>query len=240
MKLTDTSDMDIVYIVRAGEVNEELRYSLRSLRNLPHRRVVIAGYIPKWVRNVVSIPVNQNQVTKYANAEQNWQHAMNDHRVSDNFILFNDDFFVMQPLAGLPNLHRGKLNDVIRYYEQINSGQYLQNMERTRDLLLEFGIEEPLSYALHVPMMMNKKRRKVLQATQLMFNESGLDIQMRTLYGNFYHLGGEYYDDVKANGLNDMPDKSAVFLSSNDQTFMRGKIGEYIKATFTEKSYYER
>lgn len=240
MKLTDTSEMDIVYIVRAGEVNEELRYSLRSLKNLPHRRVVIAGYIPKWVKNVTAIPVQQDQVTKYANAEKNWQYAMNDLRVTDDFVLFNDDFFVMQPIEGVPTLQRGKLKDVIDYYSTINSGQYLQNMERTRDVLLEFGITDPLSYALHVPMVMNKKRRKVLQATQLMFNEKGLDIQMRTLYGNFYHLGGDYYEDVKANKLNDEPDKSAIFLSSNDQTFMRGKIGDYIKRSFTEKSEYER
>lgn len=240
MKYVDTKDMDIVYIVRAGEVNEELRYSLRSLKNIPHRRVVIAGYIPKWVHNVTAIPVEQRLMTKYANAEQNWQYAMNDTRVTDDFVLFNDDFFVMKPVPGVPTLHRGKLSDVIDYYSNINSGQYLQNMERTRDLLLEFGITEPLSYALHVPMVMNKKRRKVLQATQLMFNEKALDIQMRTLYGNFYHLGGDYYEDVKANKLDDEPNKKAEFLSSNDQTFMRGKIGQYIKDTFTEKSPYER
>ena len=47
---------DIVYVVRPGERNEELRYSLRSLSNLPHGRVWIAGYMPKWVTGVEHIP----------------------------------------------------------------------------------------------------------------------------------------------------------------------------------------
>ena len=35
--------MDLVYLVRPGEQNEELRWSLRSLVNLPHERVFEVG-----------------------------------------------------------------------------------------------------------------------------------------------------------------------------------------------------
>lgn len=43
--------MDILYLCRPGE-NLELRYSLRSLRNVPHGRVWIFGDCPDWVTNV--------------------------------------------------------------------------------------------------------------------------------------------------------------------------------------------
>ena len=44
-----TEDLDVVYCVKELITNEELRYSLRSLRNLPHRKVWIFGGCPKWV-----------------------------------------------------------------------------------------------------------------------------------------------------------------------------------------------
>ncbi len=41
---------DVVYVVRPGDKNEELRYSIRSvIANLPHRKVWIAGYKPTWL-----------------------------------------------------------------------------------------------------------------------------------------------------------------------------------------------
>jgi hypothetical protein len=48
---------DVVYVVRPGNRNEELRYSLRSIAaHLPHRRVWLAGFCPSWVRNISFIP----------------------------------------------------------------------------------------------------------------------------------------------------------------------------------------
>ncbi|MFF3129757.1 hypothetical protein ACFVRD_48125 [Streptomyces sp. NPDC057908] len=55
---------DIVYVVRPWNQNEQLRYSLRTLANLPHRRVWIAGYCPTWVGpDVGRIPVAQAGIT---------------------------------------------------------------------------------------------------------------------------------------------------------------------------------
>ena len=52
-------EMDIVYVVRPGDENEALRYSLRSLANIPHRTVWIAGYRPKWCYGIVYVPRDQ-------------------------------------------------------------------------------------------------------------------------------------------------------------------------------------
>ena len=40
---------DIVYFVKPSEDNDELKYSLRSLKNLNHGQVYLVGYRPSWV-----------------------------------------------------------------------------------------------------------------------------------------------------------------------------------------------
>lgn len=237
LKLTD---MDVVYIVREGEVNEELRYSLRSVaKNFPHHQVVIAGYCPRWVQNVRRLETNQGRLTnKYDKAELNWQAAMNAPDVTEDFMLFNDDFFIMKPVTEVPNYHRGDLDDVIAEYAD-KPGSYLENMLNTRELLHKLGLRELKSYALHAPMQMNKLRRKLLQTAVVECGYTGRDTQMRTLYGNFWRLGGERMPDVKATTRSTDPDKKVTFLSSSDDTFKFGKIGFYIREQFKEKCKYE-
>lgn len=52
-----------VYVVRPGDTNPELRYSLRTLTNLPHSRVILVGYRPTWVTDVDHVPVRQSPPT---------------------------------------------------------------------------------------------------------------------------------------------------------------------------------
>ena len=55
--------MDIVYLIKVDPENdsEELRYSLRSLKNIPHQKVILVGEKPEWVTNVEFIPVAQTK-----------------------------------------------------------------------------------------------------------------------------------------------------------------------------------
>lgn len=232
------SNADIVYIVREGEENEELRHSLRSVAlNVPHRRIVIAGYTPSWVRGVYSIPTVQDG-PKYANAEKNWRAVMDDKTVSDDYVVMNDDFYVMRPINELPVLHRGDLDAVIGYYAKY-PGPYISNMRRTRDLLTRLDITEQKSYALHVPMAMNKLKRRILQHV---IDEAGYEphqVQMRTLYGNFWQIGGEEIPDVKTSSRDGAPKANELFLSSNDSSFNDGRMGHYIREQFNEKCKYE-
>lgn len=44
------NNYDIVYFVKESAKNEELRYSLRSLKNFPHGRVWFYGYCPSFLK----------------------------------------------------------------------------------------------------------------------------------------------------------------------------------------------
>lgn len=237
-----TDNLDIVYIVRPGEENEELRYSLRSVaKNFPHRKIFIAGYKPTWISSEVEwIPVNQSG-NKYSNAEANWVAAMQDKRITPDFVLFNDDFFIMQPIDELKNYHRGDLADIIAEYHAKQPGSaYSQNMTRTSNMLKRLGVEKPKSYALHIPMIMNREKRQLLCKIAPLVNPNGKDYQMRTLYGNFYRIGGTQTKDVKISNKFNVPKKADIFLSTLDGSFRDGKVGTYIKNTFQEKCRYEK
>ena len=231
--------MDIVYLVRPGELNEELRWSLRSLTNLPHDRVWVAGHKPAWVTNVGHIPTTQT-ARKHANAYGNMRAALAHPDVSERFILFNDDFYVTAPTPHLPTLRRGRLADVIADYRSRfpHGSLYIEHMQATHDWLLEQGIPEPLSYELHAPMVMEK------QPLIDLFTKAELDgvdvtrMHYRTAYGNLAGVGGDYSEDCKVYRRDTVP-LPTPFASTHDGTFTYGAIGRAIRRAFTSPGCYE-
>lgn len=230
--------MDVVYVVRPGDNNEELRYSLRSLANLPHDRVFIVGHTPPWVRNVTSLQTIQAG-TKYANSTRNVLTACGTDEVSDPFVLMNDDFFIVRPIGEVPTLHRGPVADVVTEYRvryRRIASQYIVGMTETRDLLLELGHTKPLSYELHVPLVVHKEAMSKAIETATV---AGLEVpHKRTLYGNLAGVGGTQARDVKViyRAAVHVP---SPFVSTSDMSFHEGWIGRKLRGMFTEASRYE-
>jgi hypothetical protein len=219
-----------VYLCRPGERNEELRYSLRSLRNLPHDRVWIAGGWPRWVRTET---LKANRLgSKYRLTTNNLRAAAEHPEVSDRFIVMNDDFFVMRPIASVPPLHRGPITP-----ETMKRDRYTRSMDELVAYLRGFGFKHPLSYELHIPMVMSK--RKVLQMFDLDCPPIALDRYKRSLYGNIYGVGGTLTRDCKVKARREEFRREALFLSTNDVTFNSEPVGAFIRETFPDPSPYE-
>jgi hypothetical protein len=247
--------MDIVYVFKQSEDNdsEELRYSLRSLRNLKHDKVYIVGEKPAWLQNADHVNVEQNMVregdipTKYKNVSKNLQAAAATEEISDNFVFMNDDFFVMKPFDSMPAFHWGPMRDVIalyaaRYDEESN---YIMRMKELYTFLRSQGHEEPLSYELHVPIVFNKAH-----VARMYAKDFSRIYQIRTMYGNYFQVGGQRMDDVKVYldprhndpGYNADPGAylaARSFLSASGGSFRSGKVGEFVRAAFPDKSPYE-
>lgn len=229
--------IDIVYPLRVGDENEELRYSLRSLANVPHGTVHLTGFIPSWINgalNKIPVPGHPN---KYRSAENNLLAAIESPAVSDPFWLFNDDFFLVRQLRSIPRLHRGSLADLIDYYLQRHSGHYVQGMQHARDLLLSLGIDRPLlSYELHAPLLV----RKQPMADVLEMRGKQDCYHLRTVYGNLVRLGGKATADVKVY-RNTADDFTAwPMVSTSDMLFRYGKVGRWLRSLFPDRSQYER
>lgn len=230
--------MDVVYVVRPGDRNEELRYSLRSLAaHLPNAEVWIAGFHPAWVTGVNHIPTQQRSGTKWKNSTENVAAACSHPGVADRFLLFNDDMFVMAPMATVPTMHRGPVDQVATEYDALGSGRYLQGMRDTARLLAQLGHPHPLSYELHVPLRVEKA---VMAHALEVGMAAGIPVlHKRTLYGNLARLGGVEVRDVKV--CKGRPDWSPSwpFLSTDDTEFANGEVGAHIRDRFPEPCRYE-
>lgn len=240
--------MDIAYLFKADIENdsEELRYSLRSLKNIPHGKVFIIGEKPDWVTNVEYIPVSQSK-TKGENVMMNLFAAVRSAQISDDFIIMNDDFFIMKKIQNMPNLNFGDMKDLImRYMTRYPEGSgYIDNMKKLYEVLVERGYKQPISYELHVPMVINKQKVKELRQCV-----DGSLYQFRTFYGNYFHIGGETASDVKVfidsqhndPSYNNDPEgylSRQSLLSATGGSFKKGIAGDFIRRAFPEKSTYE-
>lgn len=240
--------MDIVFPVRPGDANEELRYSLRSIcANLPHRRVWLAGHRPPWVADSVGwIPTRQVPGAKWANARKNRLAAARHPDVADRFVLFNDDMFVISPLpGGVPVLHRGPVAEVAAGYRRrgihVGSGglgEYVRGMLDTAAWLQARGVADPVSYELHLPMPMPKVG---LADAIVGARAAGLAMpHIRTIVGNLQGLGGERARDVKITDRRTVPGDGDRFVSTTDGTFANGAVGAWLRERFPDPCRYER
>jgi hypothetical protein len=231
--------MDLVYIVKDGAENEELKYSLRSVeKNMKFRKVWIFGGKPVGIEPDEFVPLGQAGETEYERT-RNLMYLISSYypKLSDNFILMNDDFFAMKSLADLKCAHRGSIYEQIVKVEMKHHNimnPYTLELRKNVQLLDGAGFDEPLSFELHRPMVFNKDK---LSEVLTLFPDATL---FRSLYGNYYGLGEERVNDGKITSLSLAPDGEKDFLSTTETSFKSGKVGEYIRAQFPEQSKYER
>lgn len=229
--------MDCVYICRAGD-NEELRYSIRSVvKNLPHSKIWLVGYKPDWYTgNFLPVEDIGNKFTNITNALRS---VCEHDQISDDFILMNDDFFILKPMDSMPNFIGGTLKDKIAEYRLVDPrSRYANLLDNTNMYLIKCGIKNPIDYDLHVPMTMNRTNLK-----SVITNEAF----PRSVYGNFFLSGGEKISDVKAYSEISPLRKRSVnylkldlpFISTEDSSFSV-VYRKVLAGSFTEPSEYER
>jgi hypothetical protein len=235
--------MDVVYLVAPGHANEALRHSLRSLRHLPHDRVWLAGFKPRWISPVVGhIPVPQERETrKHYNTWRNLRVACLDKRVSEDVILMNDDFFVTRHTTTIPVLHRGPLARAGDATRGVGSLSLAKRRQDTIDILGQLGVRSPLCYELHIPMVINREKMvHAMDEASLRRPTFSPPTGKRTVYANLWRLGGDQAADVKVS----KPEVTGweteyPFVSTSDAAFNYGKIGLWLRRLLADPGPYE-
>lgn len=227
---------DIVYILR-NDINNtnELTCSLRSLNNFQHGRVIFAGGIPETLKPDRAFEIKQQGATKWERATFTIKKVCEDKDITDSFYLFNDDFFILQSIAKIPVIYNGTIADRIEKFKKENYGQisnYFRRLEQTAEELTRRGLSA-YNYAVHVPMLIDKE--KALEVFDVF---EGLPM-FRSLYGNYWNIGGTNRADVKISTIDELPSDDADFVSTSDESFKRGAVGRYIRTMFKTKSAYE-
>lgn len=196
-----SSAPDIVIPVREGDHNPELRWALRSLANIPHGTVWLAGHMPHWVRGCRCIPTTQN-ASKHQNSTTNLLAACNHDAVAEHFLLWNDDIFLLEQLERIEPMHRGTMAHFIERHAHLGNSQYMRGVRTTAEILTELGYRDALCYELHVPLPLTKAG---VLAAHAAATAEGMPptraLQLRSLTANMLELGGEQVDDVKVQAI---------------------------------------
>lgn len=230
MTLAPPKLLDIVYPVRRGDNNPELRFSLRSLeQNYPHAQVWIVGHKPTWVRNVEFLPGNTHSLR--ANIYFNLLEACTHPGVGDDIVVFNDDMYITAPLGEIPVLYRGTLDDHLQLVQP--QRWWACSLRTTRDALSDYP--NPLSYELHTPFLASKEKMRDTLQRFAHINPNNPP-QWRSLYGNTQRIGGTQAPDCKE--LRPGPIHTP-FHSTDDGSFLR-HYRRPLEELFPEPSRYER
>lgn len=226
--------LDVVYFIKPDLVNNELRYSLRSVENnFPPRYVWFFGGQPIELTPDRRAPIIQSGANRYEKVRNMLRAACENDEITEDFWLFNDDFFVLRPLEDIPAWYDGDLFSRIEDIERRKGRSgYTQQLRQTVEALQEAGCGV-LNYAAHVPMRIN--RQKMLQTLDR-FPDCPM---FRALYGNMHEIGGINAPDVKIHEPQYTFPRDACLVSTSDSSFINGQVGRDIRERFPNKSKWE-
>jgi hypothetical protein len=225
----------LLYVVRPGDRNEELRYSLRSAAaNLPHDRVlVVSPGPPRWLSVDVEVLESPDE------GGHKWRNIpaaiLAGCRAlgSGPALIMNDDFFVLDPVGEVRPWRRGTM--VARAAR--SRSRYDRGFTQTAEWLrAHYPIAgEPWDYEAHAPMPIDVERMaEVLDLAAATFR--GDCFQSRSAYGNAVGLEAELREDVKVWGA---IAAERPFVSTTDSSFA-GPAGRRLRQMFPEPCRYER
>lgn len=227
--------MDVVYPNRDGE-NLELRYSLRTLENVDHDRVWVFGGAPAWLNLETVVHHKRMQGgSPYSSTRGHITAACNTPEVSDPFMLWNDDFYAMQPVGIMPVYHRGSLNALLEENAKSKT-PWAKGLRETAVLLGDAMETTVRSYDLHMPLVIHKT--EMLEALRWAKKARIDAVHLRTLYGVVADLGGVECSDPKMMRRTD-PFPRGPWLSSSNDTF-RSAVEPVLRYLFPDKSQYEK
>lgn len=227
---------DIVYILKNECNSEEIIYSIRSVcKNFPYRKIWIYGGKPENITADRIVELTQTGSNKWEKVNNTLKAICKNDEITPDFWLFNDDFFVMKKTRKVEYMAGGtiwaRVQRINGRYGNRDSA-YSAQLKDTARVLRDKGYDR-LDYALHVPMLINREK-----ALETLGEFKGYPM-FRSLYGNHHKVGGVLTDDVKITSLTEVPTGGELFISTDDNSFANGKIGEYIRNAFPEKCKYE-
>ena len=231
---------DIVYFVKDEPENEELVYSLRSVeKNWPYRSVWFCGGCPTNLRPDQQMKIKQEGTSKWNKVRNMIEKVCLNDDITEDFWLFNDDFFIMKPMSeDMPPQYNGDLiSDALQMEKrQGHEDDFTRRLKCANSALLAAG-KTNLNYEVHKPMLINRK--KALEVLK----EFPRTPAFRSIYGNCMNVGGESKHDMKIKMVKFKNifaiENKWEFLSTSDESFAEGDMGEIIRRRFTEKSRFE-
>ena len=234
-----TNDLDVVYFISAYPRLDAL-YSIRSVaENLEFNKLWIYGGKPGGIH-----PDHFEQrrwqvgATKWARVRNMYLEVCKNDNITEDFILFHDDFFVLKFVDSLEPEYCATLKKLAETIESRYGGNktdYTDILRRTADVLQNGGYSAK-SYELHKPFVFNRK--KLLK----ILDDYPKEHCMRSIYANVYGVGGKSAQDVKISRNNDdylEIVKNSDFISTNNDTWEHSSVGNWLRYRFSKPCRFE-
>lgn len=225
---------DIVYVLKSDIKSEELLYSIRSVcENFDFNKIWFFGGCPDNIFPDYFISFPQKGSNKWLKTRSTLELIFSNPQITNDFYLFNDDFFILHPYNQDIPIYRGTLKDhADAIFKQYPNSAYGERLKKAEKALININLTTK-SYECHTPMLVNRSK-----GFRILVN-FGKDFIFRSTYGNFYQIGGILQEDVKITNMTDIPTEEQALVSTEDKSFKKGKVGEYIRELFPNQCRYE-
>lgn len=233
----------VIPLAHSWDGHEDLRYTLRGIeKNVKNfRKIWIVGDLPNWIQNVNHIPFSDADHPKFKekNIKDKISGACMNPGVSEDFIMFNDDHFIISEIDAekYPFYNKGSVrNSVLNNYSP-----YKKTMKHTLDWLLRRGFRD-LNADTHCPIIYNKK--KFLNSFNNVDFLTPWGYGIKTLYCAVNRIETEYMPDCKFKAkasYEEVVEKSQGrhVISCYDGA-INGGFGKFVKELFPNKSCFEK
>ena len=221
---------------RSTVKNLELKFALRGIQKYLKGlgKVFVIGECPDYLQNIIHIPHEDDPRSRFKerNVANKMIAACKDQRISENFLMWHDDHFLLQELqAGtFPLVHHGKINP--------GPGQYGETKKNTMAL---FG-GDINDHDSHCPILLNKK--KFLNTIPKIDWSKWYGYCLKTVYCIQNGIKAEYYPDLKIRHANSADEiRGAIagrkWFSIGDRCWKGGYMKEVLEELYPEKSKWE-
>lgn len=238
--------LDIVYILsnESKWLDREIMYSVRSVEKFipSHGKIFIVGRKPLFFNDkIIEIPYEDIFANKARNIKSKIRRAASDHRVSNDFMLLNDDYFFLQTIENpekYPYYYKCSLSESIRVNR--NNMDYLPHLVATQKALQAKGLPEK-NFDTHWPIVYNKISVCKICEEYLWNVPDGFTF--KSIYCNTLQIEGTQREDCKINHphvLANWPQITAGMehFSIGDRSINKS-MEQYLMSLFPKKSKYE-
>jgi len=226
--------IDIVYTVKRGgsrSDDNELRYSLRSvekhLKN--YRNVYIIGHKPDFITNVIHIPHEDKNIVPDMNILRKLLTACDHPDISDQFLFFNDDHFLLQDFDA-PTFPYYYCSTLKMYLKRRVNDSYGRRTYNTMTYLTKNQLPTK-HFDIHFPIVYDKQKFKECFHK---LPESHQGYVLKSLYGNILKIPGIEVRDCKH--VNP-PTKNYICYSTHPKP--KPEVWKFLEGKFPEKCIFE-
>lgn len=236
---------DIVIPLGDGSIwqNNELRYCLRSIERFLTGvgNVYVVGDRPDFLSDAVAhILATDNGRSREENIVKKILIACEIQQLSKEFLLFNDDFFMMKKTyaAAIPHYYHSTLE---HFHSTKKEGRYKNALANTIADLKQRG-HDTRYYDIHVPVLYNKTAFRQIMHSYNWDKQDGYVI--KSLYCNTAGVQGVDLPDLKvAHSIERLQDLADLigdrFMFSVYNGGLNWLMMEFLQRAFPDRSIYE-